>query len=137
MANSLYGFGRENFLEGSIDWDASDIRVISIDEGDDAVGIDVDEDLADITSGAREFASGALGTKTQTLGTADAADLAPAFASASGDEFESITVYFHSGSDATALLILNIDTATGLALTPDGNNIDITWSSGSDKIFTL
>ncbi len=96
-----------------------------------------DEDLADITAGAREFASGAFGSKTTTAGTFDAADLAPAFTSASGDAFDSFTIYFHSGADATALLICNIDNATGLPLTPDGGNINITWSSAGDRIFTL
>ena len=137
MANALYDFGRQNMLEADIDWLVDDIRVTTIDESDDAVLLATDEDLADIIAGAREFASGALASKTSTLGTADAADLAPAFTGASGDAFDSIVVYFHTGVDSSALLICNIDSATGLPLTPDGGNIDITWSAGSDKIFTL
>ncbi len=137
MANALYDFGRQNILEGDILVASQDIRVTSIDETDDAPILATDEDLADITAGAREFASGALASKTEALGTFDAADLAPAFTSATGDEFESFTIYYHSGVDATALLICNIDTATGLPLTPDGGNINITWSSAGDRIFTL
>ena len=137
MGNALYDHGRENFLQGSIDWDADDIRVKSLDEDDHTVNLATDEDVADLAANSDEFASGALATKTEFLGTADADDLTPAFATASGDKFESIIVFLFSGAEAGDMLICNIDTATGLPLTPDGNNIDITWSSGGDKIFTL
>ncbi len=137
MANAMYTKGRENILEGSIAWLTDNIKVTSIDEDDDAPILATDEFLDAITAGAREFQSGNLGTKTSTLGTADAADLAPAFTTASGDQFESISVYVDSGAAATSELLVNIDTATGLPLTPDGGNIDITWSSASDRIFTV
>ena len=137
MANALYDKGREHILEGAIAWLTDNIKVCSVDETDDVPDLANDDFLDDITAGAREFTSGNLGTKTSTDGTADAADLAPAFTGASGDQFESITIYRDSGSAATSELICNIDTATGLPLTPDGGNINITWSSGSDRIFTL
>ena len=137
MANAMYGHGRENMLKGDIHFDTDDIRVKSLDEGDHTVDLNADEDVADLAANSDEFASGALQTTTVALGTADADDLSPAFATATGDQFESIIVYVHSGAESGDFLIVNIDTATGLPLTPDGNNIDITWSSGSDKIFTL
>ena len=137
MANAIYTKGREHILLGDIAWLTDNIKVTSIDEDDDAPILATDEFLDAITAGAREFQSGNLGTKTSTLGTADAADLAPAFTSATGDQFESITVYVDSGSAATSELLVNIDTATGLPLTPDGGNIDITWSSAADRIFTV
>ncbi len=137
MANALYDFGRQNILEGDILVASQDIRCTSIDEDDDTPVLATDEDLADIIVGAREFTSGAFAGKTTVAGTFDATDLAPAFTGATGDEFESFTIYFHSGVDATALLICNIDTATGLPLTPDGGNINITWSAAADRIFTL
>lgn len=137
MANAMYTLGREHILKGDIAWLADNIKVTSIDEDDDAPILATDEFLDAITAGAREFQSGNLGSKTSTLGTADAADLAPAFTAAAGDQFESISVYVDSGSAATSELLVNIDTATGLPLTPDGGNIDITWSSASDRIYTV
>lgn len=137
MANALYDKGRQNILEGAIAWLTDNIKVTSIDEDDDAPVLTTDDFLDDILAGAREFQSGNLASKTSTDGTADAADLAPAFTGASGDQFESITVYRDSGTASTSELICNIDTATGLPLTPDGGNIDITWSSAADRIFTL
>lgn len=137
MANALYDKGRQNILEGNIAWLTDTIRVVSIDEADDVPVLTTDDFLDDILAGAREFESGNFASKTSTDGTADAADLAPAFTSAAGDQFESITIFVETGVESTSELICNIDTATGLPLTPDGGNIDITWSSGADRIFTL
>lgn len=137
MANALYDKGRENFLQGAIAWETDNIKVCSVDETDDVPVLATDEFLSDILAGAREFTSGNLASKTSTDGTADAADLQPAFTGATGDQFESITIYRDSGVASTSELICNIDTATGLPLTPDGGNIDITWSAGADRIFTL
>ena len=137
MANALYDKGREFCLEGAIAWLTANIKVVSIDEADDVPDLALDDFLDDITAGAREFQSGNLASKTSTNGVADAADLAPAFSGASGDQFESITIFRDSGSAATSELICNIDSATGLPLTPDGGNIDIAWSSAGDRIFKL
>lgn len=135
MANSLYDRGRQGFLAGEIDWDANDIRLILIDEADDTIDLAVDEDLADRAAGARVATSSAFGTKTTTTGVADAADVT--LTSVTGDVSESIDIYQHTGTESTALLICNIDTATGLPVTPNGGNITVQWDSGSNKIFRL
>ncbi len=138
MANSMYTKGREHILLGDVAWLTADIKVCSVDETDDVPTLATDEFLdPDILAGAREFTSGNLAGKSTTLGTADATDLAPAFTTASGDQFESITIYVDSGVATTSELVCNIDTATGLPLTPDGGNIDITWSAAADRIFTV
>ena len=135
MANSLYDRGRQGFLAGEIDWDANDIRLILIDEADDTIDLAVDEDLADRAGAARVATSSAFGTKTTTAGVADAADVT--LSSVTGDVSESIDIYQHTGTEATSLLICNIDTATGLPVTPNGGNITIQFDSGANKIFKL
>jgi len=135
MANALYDRGREGFLAGDIDWDADDIKLVLIDEADDTIDLAADEDLADRAAGARVATSGNFASKTTTDGTADAADVT--LSTVTGDESESIDIYQDSGVEATSLLICNIDTATGLPVTPNGGDIVVTWDSGSDKIFTL
>lgn len=135
MANSLYDRGRQGFLAGEIDWDANDIRLILVDEADDTIDLAVDEDLADRAAAARVATSGAFGTKTTTAGVADAADVT--LSSVTGDVSESIDLYQHTGTEATSLLIANIDTATGLPVTPNGGNITVQWDAGSNKIFRL
>ncbi len=137
MANAMYTLARKAFADGGVAWLTDDIRCVSIDEDDDAVVLATDNFLDDILAGAREFESGNFASKDSTAGTCDAADLAPAFTGAAGDVFESITIFHETGVESTSTLLVNIDTATGLPLTPDGGNIDITWSGAADKIFTL
>ncbi len=135
MANALYDRGRQGFLAGEIDWDANDIRIILIDEADDTIDLAVDEDLADRAGAARVATSSALGTKTTTAGVADAADVT--LTAVTGDVSESVDIYQHTGTEATSLLIANIDTATGLPVTPNGGNITVQWDAGANKIFKL
>lgn len=135
MANALYDRGRQGFLAGEIDWDANDIRLILIDEADDTIDLAVDEDLADRAAGARVATSSAFGSKTTTAGVADAADVT--LSSVTGDVSESVDIYQHTGTESTSLMIANIDTATGLPVTPNGGNITVQWDAGANKIFKL
>lgn len=135
MANALYDFGREGFLGGDIDWDANDIRLIAIDEADDTIDLAADDFLDDRAAPSRVATSGAFASKTKTAGVADAADVT--LSTVSGDQFESIDIYKHTGTESTSNMIANIDTATGLPCTPNGGNINIVWDSGANKIFKL
>lgn len=135
MANSLYDAGRENFLGGDIDWDANNIKLVCVDEADDTIDLAADQDLADRAAGSRVATSGNFATKTKTAGVADADDIT--LTSVTGDQFESLDIYKDTGTEGTSLLICNIDTATGLPLTPSGGNVTITWDSGANKIFKL
>ena len=135
MANALYDLGREGFLTGDIDWDANTIKIMLIDEADDTIDLATDDNLDDRASGARVATSSALGSKTTTAGVADAADVT--FSAVTGDVSESIDGFKDTGTESTSRLIFNIDTATGLPVTPNGGDITVTWSNGSDKIFKL
>lgn len=86
--------------------------------------------LDDVASGAILSTSGNLASKTFTNGIFDADDLTPAFASVgAGDALEAVILYEDTGSGATSELIIYIDSATGLAITPDGNNINMTFNA--------
>lgn len=136
MANALYAKGREHFLDGSLDWDTQDIRFVFTDHADDTPVPATDNDLDDIDDASATVAtSDALASKTVTDGVADAAD--STVSTVSGDEFESINIYYHTGTAATSLLIAYIDTATGLPCTPNGGDITVQWDSGANKIFKL
>lgn len=145
MATALYGKGRAAFLEGSIDWDADDIKCLLIDSTDYSVSIDVDQycnkdtipDAARVTNGL----SGNFASKTTALGVADADDIT--LSTVSGEECEAIVIFLDGGgggvsqSGTTDLLIAYIDSATGLPVTPNGGDITIQWDSGANKIFKL
>ena len=136
MANALYDLGRQNFLEGDHDWDTNTMKFVFTDHADDTPVPATDEDLNDINSSSATVAtSSALASKTTTNGVADALDSTVNMVS--GDQFESINIYYDSGSPATALLAAYIDSATGLPCTPNGGNITVAWDSGSNKIFKL
>ena len=137
MANQLYDYGREGFLAGDIDWDADNIVCVLVDTADYTLDAGADQHLDDIPAAARVATSGNFAGKTVTDGTADADNLTPAFSSVSGDVSEAIVIYQDTGVESTSRLIAYIDTATGLAITPNGGDIDIAWDAGANRIFTL
>jgi hypothetical protein len=91
MANALYDKGREGFLDGSIDWDTDDIRVILVDTADYTVNLSTHDNLDDVAGASRVATSGALTNKTVTAGVADADDVT--FSSVSGDQAEALIIY--------------------------------------------
>ena len=135
MANALYDLGREKFLTGSIGWAADDIKVVLVDTADYTVNLTTDEFLSDVPLAARVATSNNLASKTTTAGVADAADVT--LTSVTGDESEALVIYQDTGAEGTSPLIAYIDTATGLPVTPNGSDVDITWDSGANKIFKL
>jgi hypothetical protein len=135
MANALYDKGREGFLGGTNDWDTNTIKVILIDDADYTKNLATDDNLDDIAGAARVAISAALTAKTVTAGVADAADVT--WSTVSGDPSEEIVGYEDSGAEATSSLLFNIDTASGLPVTPNGGDIQVQWDSGANKIFKL
>lgn len=135
MASALYDKGREGFLDGSIDWDTDDIRVILVDTADYAVDLALHDNLDDVAAAGRVAVSGALTGKSVTGGVADAADVN--FGNVTGDQSEALIIYKHTGVESTSRLIAYIDSATGLPVTPGGGPITITWDNGANKIFKL
>lgn len=133
-ANALYDAGRDGFLGGDNDWD-SDHRVILHDDADDTVSLSGDDFLNDVVAGARVAVSSTLGSPSHAAGVADASDVT--FSSVTGDPSERLIIYQHTGTESTSDLVVSIDTATGLPVTPNGGNIGVTWDNGANKIFKL
>jgi hypothetical protein len=134
MANALYTKAKQGLIDGSIDLDTNDIRAIFVDGADYTPNLATHVTLADIPAAARVAVSGALQNKTVTDGVFDADDIT--VTSVTGDQFEYIVLYQHTGAESAKLILL-IDTATGLPCTPNGSDITIQWPSGADKIFRL
>jgi hypothetical protein len=135
MANALYDKGREAFLGGDLDWDAQTIKLYLIDAADYAKNLATDDFADDIAAAAKVATSGAFANKTKTNGVADADDIT--LSAVSGDPSEEIVIWQDSGTQATSRLIANIDTATGLPVTPNGGDIIVQWDSGANRIFKL
>jgi hypothetical protein len=135
MATALYDKGREAFLAGDIDWAADDIRAILVDAADYTVSLSTHNALDDIPGGARVAVSPALTGKTVTNGVADHAT--GTFPSVTGDQSEAVVYYKHTGTESTSLLIAYVDNYTGLPVTPNGEDITFTPSTGSNRLFKL
>lgn len=137
MANALFNSGREGFLGGGddkIDWSTDDIRVMLVrstytfDATDKFVS-----DLGAVDNGR----SAALGSKTITDGVADADDTS--LVATAAVPSNALVIFKHTGNDETARLIDYIDTpSAGLPMTPAaGQTVNISWDSGTNKIFKL
>ncbi|QZM13673.1 hypothetical protein ABVS_3047 [Acinetobacter lwoffii] len=135
MANTLYDFARQRFLEAQINWMTDTVKVILVDTGAYTPQTAVHQYLADIPISARIAGPVTLTSKSTAGGAADAADCT--FTSVSGASIEAIVIYSDSGTEATSPLIAFIDTATGLPITPNGGDIIVTWDNGANKIFKV
>jgi hypothetical protein len=134
MANGMYVAGLTGIMDGTIDLDSDDIRVILIDAADYTVNLSTHDNLDDVAAGARVATSGALGGKSVTAGVFDANDFT--FSAVTGDVSEALILYQHTGTESTSRLICYIDTGvTGLPVTPNGGDINVAWDSGANKIF--
>jgi hypothetical protein len=141
MTNVLFDPGREGFLAGEIDYDTATIKM-SLVRGYTFSA--AHKFVSDATgAGAVLVATVTLASKTITSGVADAAD--PVFtAVATGAACPYILVYQASavggGADVAATaqrLILYVDTATNLPVTPNGGDINVTIDNGTNKLFKL
>ena len=134
MSNALYDKGRQAFLEGSIAWLTDNIKAVLCSSSyTPAPG--TDQFLSDVPGGSRVATSGNFASKTSTSGVADAADLT--FTAVSGSQVLYIVIYKDTGTAGTSPLLMIIDTATNLPVTPNGGDITVQWDNGSNRIFKL
>lgn len=97
-----------------------------------AAGLD---NLNDVASGARAAVTGTLANTSVTNGIFDADD--DVFTSVpAGDPIDLLFIYYHTGTESTSLLLYAL-ASDDLPITPDGNNIDLNWDNGANKIFRM
>jgi len=139
MANAFYGAGLAAFAKGDIVWKASGgstIKAVLVDTASYTVNTATDANLSDIASGMRVATSSALTLiDAASGGILDANDVT--FSSVTGNQSEAVVLYKDTGTATTSTLILYVDTATGLPVTPNGGNVTITWDNGTNKIGKL
>jgi len=135
MANALFPKGKQNLLEADIDFAASNMKFMLVKSTYTYDG--TDEFVDDTTPGTNDNGRTAnLGSKTTTNGVADCADTS--LTATDADACNAIILFYDTGSDATALLLAYIDTATGLPFTPSASaTINVIVDSGANKIFAL
>lgn len=130
MANRWYPLFLQAMLVGTTPnlADAgTDVRVVLVDTALYTYNAAHDA-LADIAAGARVAVSPALsGKAASAAGVFDANDVT--LPAVTGATVEALVLYYHTGVEATALLIAYLDTGiTGLPATPDGSDVVIGWN---------
>lgn len=141
MADALFDAGREGFLTGQIDADTAVLKISLIRGYSFNAAHDMVNDVTG--AGGTLVATATLTSVTTTAGVLDAADVV--FSSvATGAACDALLIYQASavtgGADVAASaqrLIAFIDSASGLPVTPNGGNINVTWDNGANKIFRL
>ena len=135
MANTLYDYCRQRFLEAQINWMTDTVKVILVSTSAYTPQTAVHQYVSDVPPSGRIAGPVTLTAKATTGGAADAADCT--FTSVSGATINAIVIYKDTGTEATSPLIAYIDTATGLPITPNGGDIIVTWDNGVNKIFRV
>ena len=136
MAMKTYQEGARQAFLGNIDLSTDNIRAIAIDTADYTFS-QSHQNLDDVAGAARVATSGNLaGVSISTASVVDCDDFS--FSSVSGDTFEAIIFYKHTGTESTSTLLFYIDQDSGaspISVTPNGNNISVTINaSGIAKI---
>jgi len=142
VANSFFN----SFLNGilgshatRVDLDADTIKMYLHDSGAGGTPTAATNDFYN------DLSAGLVGTAytlaAKTIGTAgvgvfdNTTDPAPAFSSVSGATVEALVFFKDTGTPATSDLICFFDTATGLPLTPNGGDVNVTFNaSGIFKV---
>lgn len=133
MANAIYPKYKQALLGGdtNISLSSGTVKVALVDTGTYTY------------SAAHQFfsdLSGVVGTpgtianKTITNGLFDGDDVT--FSAVTGNSAEALAIYIDTGTAGTSRLVAYVDTgATGLPVTPNGGDIQITWNASG--IFQL
>lgn len=133
MANSLYGKGRQKFIEGGIAWLTDTINCALVDNTY-ACTIDTHEFWSTVQAKVVGTPQ-ALASKSSTSGIADSADVT--FTNVTGTVVGSVVLYKDTGAASTSPLIAYYDTGTGLPVTPNGGNITVSWPNSGNYMFKL
>lgn len=130
--NALYTKGKEAILSGLVSWTSDNIKAVLVDTATYTVNLATDQFLSDIPAGELVATSANLTGKAATNGQATAADVT--LSGVTGDQSEAIVIYQDTGVSTTSRLLVYVDTATGLPVTPNSGDIQIQWPT---PIFAL
>jgi len=144
MSNGLYNFGREGFLDGSIDWDTDDIDIgfyipsILYSGGITETNAKFVDEITAVDGVFRLTTH--LSGKTKIDGVADANDVTiPSgfFAGFDGFSLGEFVLMKWTGSGASSRLIAHFDAGVGLPWVINQGIFTIVWPDSSSKIFKL
>lgn len=133
MANALYPKAKEAFLSGALNLVSNTISIALVDTG--VYTYSSSHQYRSDVSNSAVISSTTLSNKSVTNGVFDADDAT--FSSVTGANCEALLIFQDTGTQANSRLIAYIDSATGLPILPNGGDITVVFSNGSNKIFSL
>lgn len=133
MADFMYNNYREEALKGIRDVSTEVIKVVAVTNSYTATT--THSSINDIPSTARIKTSDALTAKSTTDGVFDAADVT--LTAVTGSAIAALVLFVEAASSASSTLMLFLNSAAQLPVTPNGGDIIIQWDSGANKIFKL
>ena len=134
MADAMYDNYREEALRGLRTPLSETIKVMAVTAGYTYSAAHTS--VNDIPTANRVQATSALTSKSATAGVFDASDVTLT-AVAAGSAIRALVLYTEAGTSASSTLMVYLDSASQLPLTPNGGDIIISWDNGSNKIFKL
>lgn len=134
MASAMYDNYREEALKGLRTPLSETIKVMAVTAGYTFSAAHTS--INDIAVANRVQATPALTSKTATAGVFDAADTTLT-AVAAGSAIAALVVYTEAGTSASSTLMVYLDSAPQLPVTPNGGDIIISWDNGTNRIFKL
>lgn len=137
MSNVLFAKGREGLLDRTIDLTAGTIKAVLLRGSTFSSAAVYLSDL-----GGSIVSPQVLASKTYTLGVFAAADVVFAAAGngalASGQSVcSAICIYNDTAVAGTSRVIAWIDTATNLPVTPNGQDVTLSFDKGANRIFAV
>lgn len=142
MANSFFNSYLNGILGAAatyIDLDANTIKMYLHDNGAGGTPAPSTNDFYNDLSAGLVGTAYTLANKTVGVVAAgvfdNTVDPAPAFTAVSGATVEALVFFKDTGTPSTSDLICFFDTATGLPLTPNGGDVNVTFNaSGIFKV---
>ncbi len=141
-ANGIWSVTVVNATQFTLDTSAGNGIYTS---GGTVIKLSLDEFLSDIPTAARAGNSGSnaranapsIGSLTSALGVAGGANIAFTAVPA-GVSYQFLVIFRDDGvADTSSQLVAIIENATGLPITSNGADINVTWNTGANKIFKL
>ena len=130
MANQFYPTYKQDLMTGlNLDLTGVNLKCVLLDTNDYTADLTYggDEFLGDIPSGARVSTTGNLTSVSVVDGVLDADDIS--LPDSGGDQAEALAIYYDTGTESTSRLLVYVDNATGLPLTPDNVDDTIQWAA--------
>ena len=136
MANFIYKKAKETMLNGQININSTNLKILFVNSSNYFPNQDTNQFLSDIPSNARVYTSTTISNVSTNLGVLDANDLVINY---EGAAFQAIVLYQSGNTDQDSRLISFIDTSEGLpfAQTSESVNLSIQWDNSSTKIITI